>query len=407
MVKFVHMADIHLRMIEKKDQDLLIKSLVETFDRTIDYILNNNIDFVVIAGDIFDSPIPTTQTKIYFARNMIRLKEKGIPVYYIRGSHDGSRVIPGDIKLFETFGVITHICQYEDEANTVLKPVTDPKTGVKLYGIDGESAGMDVEKYNKLKMDRLESNSIFVFHNGINQMEKLQQYMDVSLLPPGALYYAGGHIHKTMQQNIDGKNIYFPGALCLGYGWDDLENYIHGHGGGFYVVTLDNTVHVEYNNKFRPFEGYILDISADNRTSEEVIKEIKSIEPVNNKVLLVKVSGVLSSGKKIDINTVELQKMLKSKGALHVLINIKSLTTKEYTNINVTGTSKEEIENNVINENKEKIEEPWIPEELKGVNNFKTLLTELEVEKGDQIESQFIDELVSNYKNKYLKEGKQ
>lgn len=55
--------------------------------------LEEHIDFVVIAGDVFDGDWEDIGTGLFFNREMSRLHEAGIQVYLIRGNHDAKSVI--------------------------------------------------------------------------------------------------------------------------------------------------------------------------------------------------------------------------------------------------------------------------------------------------------------------------
>ena len=84
--RFLHAADIHL------DSPLLGLSRYEglpaeevrsatraAFDNLITYALEEGIDFLVIAGDLFDGDWRDMGTGLYFARAMGRLDQAGVP----------------------------------------------------------------------------------------------------------------------------------------------------------------------------------------------------------------------------------------------------------------------------------------------------------------------------------------
>ena len=61
-VTFIHAADLHLgapfrglRALSDTWADRLLSAIPESYDRVIEAAVENNVDFVVIAGDIFDS----------------------------------------------------------------------------------------------------------------------------------------------------------------------------------------------------------------------------------------------------------------------------------------------------------------------------------------------------------------
>ena len=59
----------------------------------VDLALEEQIDFLVIAGDVYDGDWEDIGTGLFFNRQMSRLNEAGIRVYLIRGNHDAKSVI--------------------------------------------------------------------------------------------------------------------------------------------------------------------------------------------------------------------------------------------------------------------------------------------------------------------------
>ncbi len=60
----------------------------EAYDRMIDAAIARDVDFVVVAGDIFDSARPSYGDYLHFFEGLERLDEAGIPVFLITGNHD-------------------------------------------------------------------------------------------------------------------------------------------------------------------------------------------------------------------------------------------------------------------------------------------------------------------------------
>jgi len=86
-VKFVHASDIHVggfagRALRVKEE--------ETLTTFVNRCIDEKVDFVVLAGDTFDSNIPPIREAIMFSKQMRKLKEAGIRVYAVYGSHDYS-----------------------------------------------------------------------------------------------------------------------------------------------------------------------------------------------------------------------------------------------------------------------------------------------------------------------------
>lgn len=52
--------------------------------------LREKVDFVVIAGHLYDGDWPDFNTGLFFAKGMAQLGESGIAVYVVRGNHDAA-----------------------------------------------------------------------------------------------------------------------------------------------------------------------------------------------------------------------------------------------------------------------------------------------------------------------------
>ncbi len=58
------------------------------FEAIIDLTLSSGAAFLVIAGDVFDSELPSASARFRFRAGVERLNERGIPVFVAPGNHD-------------------------------------------------------------------------------------------------------------------------------------------------------------------------------------------------------------------------------------------------------------------------------------------------------------------------------
>lgn len=94
-VTFIHAADLHLGAPFRGLRDLsevwaqrLRTALVEAFDRLIEQAIERRVDFVVIAGDVFDTSRSSYGDYLHFFDGLSALGRAGIPVYLCTGNHD-------------------------------------------------------------------------------------------------------------------------------------------------------------------------------------------------------------------------------------------------------------------------------------------------------------------------------
>jgi exonuclease SbcD len=119
--RFLHAADIHLDSplhgLSRYDglpEDDIRGATRAAFDNLVQRALDEAVDFVVIAGDLFDGEWKDMGTGLYFARAMGRLNGANIPVFLLSGNHDAESVLtrsvpwPPNVRLFGTRKPETH-----------------------------------------------------------------------------------------------------------------------------------------------------------------------------------------------------------------------------------------------------------------------------------------------------------
>lgn len=94
-MKFVHAADIHLdspllglEAYESAPVDEIRVATRRAFEAMIGLCLDEEVDFLVIAGDLYDGEWRDFNTGLYFVKQMSRLREADIRAFILRGNHD-------------------------------------------------------------------------------------------------------------------------------------------------------------------------------------------------------------------------------------------------------------------------------------------------------------------------------
>lgn len=93
MLRFIHCADLHFdRSFEGLHLVSETKSLADSNGQVLENIVNlaleEEVDFMLFAGDTFHQNRPTLKTQHQFFQQMQRLNQQDIPVYLIFGNHD-------------------------------------------------------------------------------------------------------------------------------------------------------------------------------------------------------------------------------------------------------------------------------------------------------------------------------
>ena len=114
MFRFIHAADPHLdspleglEAHEGAPVGLLRAATRRAFENLIQLAIDEDIDFLVIAGDVYDGDWKDYSTGLFFRRQMVRLFDRRIPVYLIAGNHDAASVISKKLSLPENVHVFS------------------------------------------------------------------------------------------------------------------------------------------------------------------------------------------------------------------------------------------------------------------------------------------------------------
>jgi DNA repair exonuclease SbcCD nuclease subunit len=375
-VKFAHLSDCHLGAWRN---DILNQMGYEAFEQAINKILVEEVDFVIISGDLFDISNPKVDVVDLAVRELKKLHDKNIPVYGIMGSHDFSPSDNSMIRPLISAGLFIDVSKGEITDNKKLKLhfFQDSKTHIKLTGLRARKRSLEIEDYKLLIRENLENEKgikIFVLHTMLSELKPIEfknmESAPKSLLPQNFAYYAGGHLHKTVPEELrkgdqtlivdKRNNIIYPGALCP-TNFRELEKYQYG---GFCIVSGDINIESQSSDlkiKFIPIKSIEILTLVIDCTNKTVIESLKLIDQktsalsVEDKIVTVRIKGSLTSGRTYEIKSNVIAEQLRNKGALEVLINKNALTSKEYAPISVVvGKTNEEIEEALIHEHAEK-----------------------------------------------------
>lgn len=105
-MKFIHAADIHLdspltglSAYADAPVEMLRTATRDAFTNLITEAIEQQVNFMVIAGDLYDGTWKDHNTGIYFCKEMGRLKKAGIPVYLLFGNHDAESEMTKKLQL--------------------------------------------------------------------------------------------------------------------------------------------------------------------------------------------------------------------------------------------------------------------------------------------------------------------
>ena len=354
---FAHIADVHLDCFREPELKDLSTS---AFVTAIDSCISKKVDFVLIAGDLFNTSMPDVSILQEAVKQFNRLRKNKIPVYLIAGSHDMSNSQKTFLDVLAEAELFINVVRGESlDDKLKLKFTTDEKTGAKITGILGKKGALDIEYYRALDRESLENESgykIFMFHCGIEEYKpeflKHTSFLPLSLLPKNMNYYAGGHIHVVFVRDEPtyGK-IVFPGPTypC---NFNELESM--GMGSFFIVNVDDNFNTVTEKQDIAPAGIVTKKFNANSKTAhmleDEILLWAKTAD-VNGKVVLLRIAGTLKEGAPTDVSFAGAYDVLKQNGAIIVKRNTVKLISREFEEIKVDVSGElKEVEARIIKE---------------------------------------------------------
>lgn len=234
---FVHAADLHLGYAQY-NLDVRREDFNGAFREVVDKTIELKPDFMILAGDIFQHARPSNVTLENAITNLRQLKDAGIPVLTVDGSHDSApNVITGTIlNPLDSAGLFHHLPRHEGASWR--------NQSCYVYGIPNfrtprrtaEQLPLFLEQ-NKPTPDPSVFN-IFVFHMALDipkvKPSQMEAEASPELLPDGFSYYAGGHIHKPYKMPIKNGVLVYSGCTeTVSYDDAKVEK-------GFYHVEVDS-----------------------------------------------------------------------------------------------------------------------------------------------------------------------
>lgn len=360
MYKFAHIADTHLGA---NRHPALEKIENEVFNQVMDKCMEDKVDFILICGDLFHIGIPDLGVVNNCVRKLKEVSDQKIPVYVIFGSHDYNPNTESIVDILNSAGLIKNIVMGSetDEGKIKLEFWVDKKTGAKITGINARKGGVEKTYYDCLERESLEKEpgfKIFCLHNGLSEFKPAHmasmETIPVSSLPKHFSYYAGGHIHKRVEESLpDYEHIVYPGPI-FSAGSQDLELSAKGEKRGFYIVSFDDKVEDMEFIEIEPCEFAFHEFNVDGKNSTHANQfleaQLQKVD-VAGKIVLIKIKGELSGGKTSDIKASELKNILAANGALIVDVNRHGLSSKEFSAVEVHGEDVPMIERKRLREN--------------------------------------------------------
>jgi DNA repair exonuclease SbcCD nuclease subunit len=198
--RFVHAADVHLdsplRSLALRDPRLaefVGDASRKVFSRIVDLCLDEQVDALLLAGDLYDGEQTSMKTARFLAEQLNRLNTANITVFVIRGNHDALSKITKELVLPEN----VHL--FGGRADLVEIPRIRGERPIAVHGLSFAKPQAPECLLSKYKPPVAGAINIGLMHTSLDGSPPHDVYAPCStadLLASGFRYWALGHIHK-------------------------------------------------------------------------------------------------------------------------------------------------------------------------------------------------------------------
>lgn len=241
-IKFIHTADIHLgkklssnSSSNNELEALFINATEEAFENLVELAVDEKVDFILIAGDLYDREARSIKSSHFFLEQCQYLKDNGIKIYIISGNHD-----PAGVEN-EVFELPENVYYFSSENVESIEYKKNDKLAARIIGQSYRQKFENRTMYNYYTAPDQSVFNIALLHTALNKDNN--RYVPVNktdLLTKDEIHYwALGHIHQY--QKINQKPaINFPGTI-------QAHNISEQGSKGTILVEVDSNLKIKEN----------------------------------------------------------------------------------------------------------------------------------------------------------------
>jgi len=277
-------------------------------------------DLILMAGDMFDTRNPDTETLTRAMETLIQpltkengsriagvvdrkpeslnpIHHQGIPVVMIHGTHE--RRVKGllnPIQALEKAGFGVHL-----HCNGII--IEKDQERVCIQGMSGVPDQFSESVLSNWKPVPVRGcYNVFMIHQSLSPFMYAPHAIKVEKIPKGFDLYISGHIHESQEAEYAGSPFIIPGSLTRTQMNKESEKPL-----GFFVIDTGNGVEFRELEEQRNF--YFIDVKEeDTREIEEKIEEIASRSHKEKPIIRVRIKG-----EKRDLPIKELEERFSNK----------------------------------------------------------------------------------------------
>jgi exonuclease SbcD len=198
--RFVHAADLHLDSPFVGLRDLssgldreLVEATFASFQRIVDLCLQEQAQFLLLAGDLFDQPQGSLKAQLKLRRELGRLADAGIETFLVHGNHDhlGGRGVtlewPPLVTVFPAHGVELAEVRHRGE------------TLARIFGLSHAGPAESANLTHRFPVAPRGPFAVGLLHANLDRNPEHDDYAPCTLADLARVsydYWALGHIHQ-------------------------------------------------------------------------------------------------------------------------------------------------------------------------------------------------------------------
>jgi len=199
--RFIHAADLHidspfkgLTTVPSYVRESLLEATFLAFKRLIDTAIAQQVQFIVVSGDLFDESDRSLKAQLFLLQQYERLRKHQISIYIIHGNHDhvaGQTVpfpYPDNVHVFSSSAVSTKVVSNVDGAILAY-----------IHGISYPTRHVMDNLAKQYNREPENGYHIGLYHGNVGNVSDHDPYAPCQLsdlLVHQYNYWALGHIHK-------------------------------------------------------------------------------------------------------------------------------------------------------------------------------------------------------------------
>lgn len=207
---FIFSADWHLSKLTWTDRPEIADDSYLSVSQIVDLALSLEAPLLA-AGDLFDKRAPDTESVVFACRQLDRLQQAGVPMYYIQGQHE-LRTPP--------WLSVHHWPVHLHQRSVVID-------GLKIYGLDWTPRGELQRQLDQIPPDA----DVLLCHQVWSDLMGGVGQQDGSISDvPVVKTVLTGDYHKTVVQHYQGKTgsvqLYSPGSVSMRKIDEPVDKYV-------------------------------------------------------------------------------------------------------------------------------------------------------------------------------------